>query len=255
MPIHLLPGRADAYLAARNAQPVVKGAASPFAGYPVDPGGIGGGLLRPGAIDQDKFKTYLANAQKQSVTAPPAAPLSSPPPVIPTLSPAQFAALGAAPEAAAGGAAPGATPADAAPIAGDPWPFLHRRAQAPSANLSSGLSPGLNPGLAAAAPSAPQIEPAVVSGPQEPGASPASPAAPSASPAAPSASPAAPSASPAAPVPSAQASAERGPVPGSHRGADGVWELPRLPDKDERDLLRGQKWRVVESAEARALFL
>jgi hypothetical protein len=34
-----------------------------------------------------------------------------------------------------------------------------------------------------------------------------------------------------------------------------VWELPRLPDKDERDLLRGQKWRVVESAEARALFL
>jgi hypothetical protein len=34
-----------------------------------------------------------------------------------------------------------------------------------------------------------------------------------------------------------------------------VWELPRLPDKDERDLLRGQKWRIVENPESRKLFL
>jgi hypothetical protein len=38
-------------------------------------------------------------------------------------------------------------------------------------------------------------------------------------------------------------------------GADGVWELPRLPDKDEREMLRGQKWRVVEDPQARDLFL
>jgi hypothetical protein len=48
---------------------------------------------------------------------------------------------------------------------------------------------------------------------------------------------------------------ERGPIPGARRGADGVWELSRLPDKDERERLYGQKWRVVESEESRALFL
>jgi hypothetical protein len=59
---------------------------------------------------------------------------------------------------------------------------------------------------------------------------------------------------PQSPEPAA-APRERGPIPGSRRGADGVWELTRLPDKDEREQLYGQKWRVVESAESRALFL
>ena len=48
---------------------------------------------------------------------------------------------------------------------------------------------------------------------------------------------------------------ERGPIPGARRGADGAWELTRLPDKDEREMLYGQKWRVVESQRSRELFL
>ncbi len=44
-------------------------------------------------------------------------------------------------------------------------------------------------------------------------------------------------------------------MPGARRGADGVWELTRLPDKDERAMLYGQKWRVVESERSRQLFL
>ena len=235
MPIHLLSGRADAYFAARTAQPVLKTAAPPSAGHLVDPGGIRGGLLRPGAIDQEKFKSYLANAQKQSVTAPPPA-ASSPPPGIPTLSPAQFAALGAVPEAAAGETLPSAAPpstaaATSAPIAADPWPFLHHRAQVP---------PSAPDVATPASPQAVLPEPDAAPAAQDPGATLIAPAA-------------VPSPAPARPP--QQASAERGPVPGSHRGADGVWELPRLPDKDERDLLRGQKWRVVENPASRTLFL
>ncbi len=48
---------------------------------------------------------------------------------------------------------------------------------------------------------------------------------------------------------------EPGIIPRSHMGADGVWEFPRLPDRDERDLLVGQRWRVVESIESQILFL
>jgi hypothetical protein len=48
---------------------------------------------------------------------------------------------------------------------------------------------------------------------------------------------------------------ERGPIPGARRGADGAWELTRRPDKDERAMLYGQKWRVVESQASRELFL
>jgi hypothetical protein len=44
-------------------------------------------------------------------------------------------------------------------------------------------------------------------------------------------------------------------MPRARMAADGVWELPRLPDKDERDMLRGQQWRVVENPAARTLFL
>lgn len=191
MPIQLVSGRADAYLAALSSQPAANSPAPrPPAAYLVDPGGISGGALRPGAIDQAEFKKYLAQAQKEAVTAPPA-PLKAPPSSgIPTLTPAQFAALGAVEQ-------PGAAAANPAPADAD--------ATAPS-----------DP-----APTPPAVE-------------------------------AAPSAGPTA---TAHASAERGPIPGSHRGADGVWELPRLPDKDERDLLRGQKWRVVENPESRKLFL
>ena len=59
------------------------------------------------------------------------------------------------------------------------------------------------------------------------------------------------------PAPShrARATRERAPIPGARRGADGVWEFTRLPDKDERQMLYGQKWRVVESQKSRELFL
>jgi hypothetical protein len=48
---------------------------------------------------------------------------------------------------------------------------------------------------------------------------------------------------------------EPGLMPRSYMGADGVWEFPRLPDADERDMLVGEKWRVVESVESQILFL
>jgi hypothetical protein len=48
---------------------------------------------------------------------------------------------------------------------------------------------------------------------------------------------------------------EPGIIPRSHLGSDGVWEFPRLPDQDERDLLIGQRWRVVENVESQILFL
>jgi hypothetical protein len=236
MPIQLLSGRADAYLAALGAQGRPGPAQLPPASSPVDPGGIPGGLLRPGAIDQQRFKRYLADAQKQSVTAPPqpAGPAAS---GIPTLSPAQFAALGAVAEPASGAAAPAPSPVTAT---ADPYPFLHqsRRAAVPGTESENeGAVPALPPASPADDPSA-AATPAAPPGPAVD--APPAPAEASTKPAA---------------APTRQASATRGPIPGSHLGADGMWELPRLPDKDERDLLRGQKWRVVESPRARALFL
>ena len=103
MPIQMISGRADPFTAASPAAasgpPRV---AIPRAAYLYDPGGISGGKLRPGSIDQEQFKAYLAAARKEAVTAPPAppaAPASAPaargvPSGIPTLSPAQLAALG-----------------------------------------------------------------------------------------------------------------------------------------------------------------
>ncbi|WP_162917258.1 hypothetical protein [Dongia deserti] len=44
-------------------------------------------------------------------------------------------------------------------------------------------------------------------------------------------------------------------MPRSHLGADGVWEFPRRPDKDELDMLDGQRWRIVENVESQILFL
>lgn len=44
-------------------------------------------------------------------------------------------------------------------------------------------------------------------------------------------------------------------MPRAHMGVDGVWEFPRLPGTDERELLGFDKWRVVESAESQELFL
>ncbi|HKP27101.1 MAG TPA: hypothetical protein VJV39_24745, partial [Dongiaceae bacterium] len=102
MPIQMHSGRADplstAMPAAAASPPRV---AIPRSAYLHDSGGISGGKLRPGSIDQEQFKAYLAAAQKDAVVSPPAqatasaAPAPAPAPRgIPTLSPAQLAALG-----------------------------------------------------------------------------------------------------------------------------------------------------------------
>ena len=48
---------------------------------------------------------------------------------------------------------------------------------------------------------------------------------------------------------------EPGIMPRSYMDADGYWAFPRLPDQDERDVLYGTKWRVVEDPESQMLFL
>ena len=48
---------------------------------------------------------------------------------------------------------------------------------------------------------------------------------------------------------------EEGIVPRSYMTEDGYWAFPRLPDQDERDVLYGTKWRVVEDPESQMLFL
>jgi hypothetical protein len=48
---------------------------------------------------------------------------------------------------------------------------------------------------------------------------------------------------------------EPGLMPRSYMDEDGYWAFPRLPDADERDMLVGEKWRVVEDPESQILFL
>lgn len=48
---------------------------------------------------------------------------------------------------------------------------------------------------------------------------------------------------------------EPGLMPRSYMDEDGYWAFPRLPDIDERDMLVGEKWRVVEDPESQMLFL
>jgi hypothetical protein len=228
-----MSGRADLFSAASPAAasspPRV---AIPRTSYLYDPGGISGGKLRPGSIDQEQFKAYLAAARKEAVVAPPApaaAPASAPaargvPRGIPTLSPAQLAALGidvsrlppahtqthsaVTPETFATGAGETADP---------------EAANAQSADVLAADS-------SVPEPSASEVADAALAAVAESAARP-----------------------PAAPEPAQ--SRERSPIPGARRGADGVWEFTRLPDKDEREMLYGQKWRVVESEASRELFL
>jgi hypothetical protein len=194
--------------------------------------------LRPGAVDQELFKAHLAAAQKEAALVPPSITKAPAFAGIPTLTSAQLAALGAVEEPLAGELVidiPAPNPAD------------------PGAGGSS--QPGLAGGLQGGAPAAPLF----ARPPTVPAASDAAPDAEArAASDAPSDAIAAPGTATPASAPSApqfQASVERGPIPGSRRGADGAWELTRLPDKDERDMLRGQKWRVVESERSRQLFL
>jgi hypothetical protein len=241
MPIQLLAGRVNYNAPPANSAPLLKaGATVPHNAYVFDPGGISGGLLRPGAMDQTQFKSALAEAQKQAVTAPPAPVTSG----IPNLSPAQFAALGAV-EQPAGSEMVIDIPGPAPSQSGTPDSSGAGGSAAigPSANAGANTSPA-TPGLNLLFPTAP------VSVPTDSAA--ATDAVPGDATGAPAATDVAPDAK--ASAPQAHASTERGPIPGSRRGADGVWELTRLPDKDERQMLIGQKWRVVESEASRELF-
>ncbi len=229
MPIQMLSGRADPFAAASPAvlssQPRV---AIPRAAYLYDPGGISGGKLRPGSIDQEQFKAYLAAARKEAVVAPPAppaAPASAPaahgiPSGVPTLSPAQLAALGID----VSQLSPAHTQT---PSVETPETFATQAGETVE-RAEAGRCAG--PGLAVPEPSASEVADAALAAVAESAARP-----------------------PAAPEPAQQR--ERAPIPGARRGADGVWEFTRLPDKDEREMLYGQKWRVVESQASRELFL
>ena len=212
MPIQLYSGRAAPYA---EALPALR---APTA-YPVDrsdvSGGISGGLLRPGAIDQAQFRAYLEAAQGRAGAQ---ARGFSPP--VPTLTPAQLAALGVdLGNAAALPAAPAKPALDlSAGYMLDPVPAV-RDGSADGAGDSAAAQIG-------------SVEPASATDVADQalaalGAKPAAQA----------------------------AGARPGPMPRSRMGADGVWELPRLPDKDEREMLRGQKWRIVEDPAARELFL
>jgi hypothetical protein len=227
MPIQTMSGRADSFSAtmpaAAASPPRV---AIPRAAYLYDPGGISGGKLRPGSIDQEQFKAYLAAARKDAMAAPaaPAAPASAPAAHrsqggIPTLTPAQLAALGVDVSQLP------PTGADAPPVA-EPETFATQAGPAPAGE-----------------PETPAADPRATDA--------AVPAEPSAS----DVADAALASVAASRTDATDAPRERGPIPGARRGADGVWELTRLPDKDEREMLYGQKWRVVESEKSRELFL
>jgi hypothetical protein len=232
MPIQMLSGRADPLAAATAAAAAAAASerrvAIPRAAYLYDPGGISGGKLRPGSIDQEQFKAYLAAARKEAAVAPPT-PLAAPSAPtatrgIPTLSPAQLAALGVdvsqLPSPVTAEAAAASDPASLVTAAG--------AAATPDAQEIAGntLAHALDP--AAPEPSASAVADAALNARAQTAALP----------------------------PSATSQpGERGSIPGARRGADGAWELTRLPDKDEREMLYGQKWRVVESQKSRELFL
>ena len=239
MPIQMISGRADPFAAATPAAAASeRRVAVPRAAYLYDPGGISGGKLRPGSIDQEQFKAYLAAARKEAVAAPPAPPVAPAARGIPTLSPAQLAALGIdvsqlpSPETPNPQTLQLEKPRPEAAAPGDPASLVTAAGGSvatPDAQEIDALTYALDP--SAPEPSVSEIADAALSAmPQT-------------------------AALPAATDPATSRPGERGPMPGARRGADGAWELTRLPDKDERERLYGQKWRVVESQRSRELFL
>jgi hypothetical protein len=228
MPIQLASGRAApyappvayAYPPGAAAQPP---AAPPKVSQTLDPGAISGDVLRPGSIDQKTFRQRLEEANRGGPIQHPAAgksPVMMPP-----------AGNGAA-------SIPTLTPAQLAALGLD-VSGLEAASTAPDA-------PTAEPPAPAAHIAAPQTEAPMTAE-----------AAPEPAPA-PEAEPAPPAAQQAALPPAAEdPDAPRSPVPGSHLGKDGVWELPRQPSKDEREWFQGMnaKWRIVENPDSVKLFL
>ena len=240
MPIQTASGRAEPYapplVPARP--PVSAGKAAPGApkaAQAVDAGGISGGLLRPGSIDQVTFRQRLEAANRGGAVPRPnigQSPLMVPQTskvaakstaAIPTLTPAQLAALGldvSGLEAAT--ATLDATfvePLSAevpAPVATDP-------AREGEAATDADQVPAADAELATAPPPEDTAPEAMLA--RDPDAP--------------------------------DVSNPGAPIPGARLGADGVWEVWRLPSKDEREWFAGmnQKWRIVENPDSVKLFL
>lgn len=224
MPIQLVAGRAQPYAP----PPLGPSLAPPAgAGQVVDPGAIPAAKLRPGSIDQTTFRARMAALNRadspSSGLTPPApakTPTASGPSAIPTLTPAQLAALGVDLGGVDLGAVDGAAlPAPPATVESVP------DAAMPADLVAEPLQPQSPP----AAPVPPEAEAELANAPEP------------------------------APQPAAEPQAEApiGPMPGARLAADGVWELPRQPGKDEREWLRGMnaRYRIVENPDSVRLFL
>lgn len=243
MPIQFMSGRAESLPAAPPAAFLSRpAAAASRTAYLSGNAGISGGLLRPGAIDQEQFKAYLAAARQHAAASAPAPTRAPALSGVPTLSPAQLAALGAVAEPSAGELVIDI------PAPNPPDPGKAGTGQPPYGE-ADGIAGGGGASAAPLFPAAPASADAAPADATPDAGMPVTGDTAHGEASTPEAS------SPATPAPAPQASTERGPVPGARRGADGVWEMTRLPDKDERAMLYGQKWRVVESERSRQLFL
>lgn len=265
MPIQLVAGRAQSYLAPPLPAPApapakTPGKTSAGASQPLDPGAISGDKLRPGAIDQMTFRQRMAalnradppsaysggGAVRAPAPAPAAVKLSS---AVPTLTPAQLAALGVDISGMDFGAPPPGAESATTGTAEAPAAVTAPAGEIPISEPAAETAAAPEAPLAAA----PAAEGAAVAPEDAPVDTPVDPAAdPAAAPQQASAAPQ--SEAPAAEDPEARANA---PMPGAHLGKDGVWELPRQPGKDEREWLAGMnaKWRIVENPDSVKLFL
>jgi hypothetical protein len=276
MSIHQVAGRAQIFpppptpnAPAPQATPAASASAAAASTQPFDPAAIPGGRLRPGAVEQTTFRQRMMalnradaptgqtvfRSASQAAQAPfqgggplidttPRAPLVGPAPSqkmpsIPTLTPAQLAALGvdvsSLPEFQqdpAADPAPQFTTPQAAPFFDAATEPAAETVSPAAPQLAATQEPAASPNPASVAPAAPPEEAAEAAAAQQQAALPAD----------------------AAP---ANTAAPQGPMPGARLGADGVWELPRHPDRDERDWLQGMnaKWRIVENPESVKLFL
>lgn len=217
MPIQLVSGRAQSHLA--PPPPPGPAPAAPSFTQAVDSATIPGGALRPGAIDQTSFRARMAALNRADPPAGgvPRAPLAPSAPPSVTAS-----APPSNPPSIPG--IPTLTPAQLAALGVD-VSTLPAQTPPPAADPATAPAdaPVATPDPAAAAPQE------VASAPQEPMPQESTPGEP----------------------------APQGPMAGARLGADGVWELPRHPGKDEREWLAGMnaKWRIVENPDSVKLFL
>lgn len=218
MPIQLVSGRAQSHLAPPPPPGPVPAASS--SAQAVDSGTIPGGALRPGAIDQTSFRARMAALNRADPPAGgvPRAPLAPP------ASPSAAASVPPSMLPSIPGI-PTLTPAQLAALGVD-VSTLPAQTPPPAADPAAAAAPTAVPEEVASAAEEPM--------PKEPTAQ----------------EPTAQESTPGQPAP-------QGPMAGARLGADGAWELPRHPGKDEREWLAGMnaKWRIVENPDSVKLFL